>query len=167
MSRSITEFVEDWREESANTAQIMDALTDTSLAQAVAKDDRTLGRVAWHIVTAIPEMLGHTGLHATSVDAQAPLPSHAADIAAAYKAVANEIVELIQRDWTDATLAVEDNMYGMTWARGLTLEILIRHEIHHRGQMTVLMRQASLRVPGTCGPAREDWAGMGQPIPEI
>ncbi len=167
MFRSTTEFVQDWRAESANTAKIMDALTDASLAQPVSKDDRTLGRVAWHIVTTIPEMLGHTGLHATSIGVDAPLPSHASEIAAAYKAVANEIVAIIQRDWTDATLAIEDNMYGMTWARGLTLEILIRHEIHHRGQMTVLMRQADLRVPGTCGPAREDWAGMGQPVPEI
>lgn len=167
MFRSIAEFVQDWRSESGNTLRIMEALSDASLAQAVSNDDRTLGRIAWHIVTSIPEMLGHLGVAATTVTASAPMPADSAAIAAAYRSVAGEIVERIQCDWTDATLAVEDNLYGETWARGLTLAILIRHEIHHRGQMTVLMRQAGLRVPGVYGPAREDWAAMGRSEPEI
>jgi hypothetical protein len=33
--------------------------------------------------------------------------------------------------------------------------------------MTVLMRQAGLKVPGVYGPAREEWAGMGMQAPEI
>ena len=36
-------------------------------------------------------------------------------------------------------------------------------EAHHRGQMTVLMRQAGLTVPGIYGPAQEEWAAMGMP----
>jgi hypothetical protein len=53
------------------------------------------------------------------------------------------------------------DMYGDTWTRGMVLEALIRHEAHHRGQMTVLMRQAGLVVPGCYGPAREEWAQWG------
>jgi uncharacterized damage-inducible protein DinB len=52
-------------------------------------------------------------------------------------------------------------MYGEDWLNGLTLQILISHEIHHRGQMTVLMRQAELRVPEVYGPTREDWLERG------
>jgi uncharacterized damage-inducible protein DinB len=37
------------------------------------------------------------------------------------------------------------------------------HEIHHRGQMTVLMRQAGLKVPGVYGPSREEWTAYGMP----
>ena len=33
--------------------------------------------------------------------------------------------------------------------------------------MTVLMRQAGLRVPGIYGPAREDWSGMGMEPPSV
>jgi uncharacterized damage-inducible protein DinB len=32
--------------------------------------------------------------------------------------------------------------------------------------MTVLMRQAGLRVPGIYGPAKEDWASMNMPPQE-
>jgi len=58
---------------------------------------------------------------------------------------------------------VTDEMYGETWARGLTLFYLILHQAHHRGQITVLMRQAGLTVPGIYGPAKEEWAAFGAP----
>jgi uncharacterized damage-inducible protein DinB len=45
----------------------------------------------------------------------------------------------------------------------MALRVLIQHEVHHRGQMTVLMRQAGLEVPGVYGPAREEWAACGMP----
>jgi uncharacterized damage-inducible protein DinB len=69
--------------------------------------------------------------------------------------------------WTDATLEVEDDMYGERWPRGLTLQALIVHQAHHRGQMTVLMRQAGLRVPGVYGPSREEWTAYGMPPPAV
>ena len=77
-----------------------------------------------------------------------------------------ELIEAVTAGWDDATLAVEDDMYGMQWKRGMTLAVLINHEIHHRGQMSVLMRQAGLTVPGVFGPAKEEWAELGAPPPE-
>jgi uncharacterized damage-inducible protein DinB len=57
-------------------------------------------------------------------------------------------------------------MYGSTWHRASVLLSIVRHQIHHRGQITVLMRQAGLPVPGLYGPAREEWANMGmKPLP--
>ena len=79
----------------------------------------------------------------------------------------NSLAEQIRSRWDDASLAVTDDMYGETWPRGLTLSILIHHQAHHRGQMTVLMRQAGLKVPGVYGPAREEWAAYGAPPPAI
>ena len=48
-------------------------------------------------------------------------------------------------------------MYGQKWTRSATLESIVKHQIHHRAQMTVLMRQASLKVPRVYGPSREEW----------
>jgi uncharacterized damage-inducible protein DinB len=39
--------------------------------------------------------------------------------------------------------------------------MFIRHEVHHRGQMTVLMRQAGLPLHGFYGPSRDEWVAMG------
>jgi uncharacterized damage-inducible protein DinB len=167
MFTRIDDFLKDWAHESASTSKIFEALNDASLSQAPSKDDRSLGRVAWHIVTTIPEMLGRTGLPVKNVMPDVPMPPTAVGMAAAYRKAAVEAAKSVRDNWTDDTLATEDDMYGMMWPRGLTLEVLIRHEIHHRAQITVLMRLAGLKVPGVYGPAREEWAASGMPAPEI
>lgn len=164
----VADFLEDWKSESGITRAVMAALTDAALAQpAGGAEDRTLGRIAWHIVTTVPEMMARTGVRLSSVDGEAPVPARAADIVAAHGRAAAELAERLAADWTDETLAVTDNMYGEMWPRGMTLQVLVRHEVHHRGQMTALMRLAGLRVPGTYGPAREDWAAMGMLPPAV
>ena len=80
----------------------------------------------------------------------------AAAIRDAYVQAAASLLEQVGLHWTDETLKVKDEMYGESWARGLTLQALVFHEIHHRGAMTVLMRQAGLVVPGIYGPNREE-----------
>ena len=45
--------------------------------------------------------------------------------------------------------------------------VLVTHQTHHRGQMTVLMRQAGLKVPDVYGPAKEGWATYGMPAPRV
>lgn len=59
------------------------------------------------------------------------------------------------------------DMYGQKWKRGFTLQALIAHEIHHRGEMIVLMRIAGLAVPGVYGPTRDEWANYGMAPPSV
>ncbi len=167
MFRSVEDFVKAWEQESASTQKILDALDDKSLSQEVVDGHRTLGRMAWHVVTTIPEMMGHTGLGLSSVAYTSPVPATAAEIRAAYAGASSELLDRIRANWNDATLGDVDEMYGEKWPRGLTLHILIIHQAHHRGQMTVLMRQAGLKVPGVYGPAKEEWAAYGAPAPEV
>lgn len=167
MYRKIEDFIGAWETESGLTQKLLDALTDASLGQAVADGHRTLGRIAWHIVTTIPEMMAKTGLGLEAVKADAPVPATAAAIREAYAAATAELLERVKAGWNDQTLAVEDEMYGEKWARGSSARVLIDHQTHHRGQMTVLMRQAGLGVPGVYGPAKEEWADFGAPAPEV
>jgi uncharacterized damage-inducible protein DinB len=167
MFRTISELVSAWEKESAITQKLLDTLSDASLAQPIVEGHRTLGRIAWHMVTTIPEMMEKTGLSIKAVASDAPLPENAAVIQHSYTAVAAELLEQIKTQWTDPTLLVEDDMYGEKWPRGLSAQVLIDHQIHHRGQMTVLMRQAGLRVPGIYGPSLEDWSAFGAVPPEV
>lgn len=167
MIASIAEFEALWTQESNHTRKIFAALTDRSLAQSVAKDHRTLGRLAWHITTSVGEMMNRTGLAVSGPHQDAPVPPTAATIRDGYDEAARSLLAEMRAQWTDASLKVEDEMYGQKWARGLTVAILIAHQTHHRGQMTVLMRQAGLTVPGIYGPAREEWAAMGLNPPEV
>jgi uncharacterized damage-inducible protein DinB len=167
MFTTIDAFLQAWKDHSDGTRRILSALTDQSLSQKVGPDDRTLGRMAWHIATAIPEMCERTGLKLDGPRPDAPLAKTAKEILNGYDILANSLAEQAKKNWNDSTLQIVDDMYGFKWARGLTLRILIDHEIHHRGQMTVLMRQAGLKVPGVFGPSREEWTNSGMPVPEI
>lgn len=158
---SVKQFVDSWSHESKGTQRIMNALTDASLQQRITPDNRTLGQLAWHLAITIPEMIGRTGLELPFPEGGEHAPASAAVIAEAYERGSQALIETIQAKWSDATLLQTSNMYGEEWPNGLTLHILIQHEIHHRGQMTVLMRQAGLRVPGLYGPSREEWIEMG------
>ena len=167
MFMSIDDFASAWKYESDSTAKVLRALTDKSLAQQVSPGHRTLGRIAWHLTTTIPEMLGQAGLSFTSLRHEADLPTRAADIVSAYEKVSHEALQLITTNWDNKALQSEDNMYGENWKKGFTLTCLISHQAHHRGQMTILMRQAGLAVPGIYGPSLEEWASMGAPAPVI
>jgi uncharacterized damage-inducible protein DinB len=167
MFRLIEDFDKAWTYEAGATQKIMDALTDRSLSQAVSEGHRTLGRIAWHIVTTIPEMMPATGLVFEGVSANAPMPGSADEIRTAYASVAKQVLDQVKANWSDATLGVADEMYGEKWARGQTLKVLVDHQAHHRGQMTVLMRQAGLAVPGIYGPSKEEWSNYGAQPPEV
>jgi uncharacterized damage-inducible protein DinB len=164
---TIDEFTATWSYESAGTQKLLDALTDASLAQAVVPGGRTIGRLAWHIAQSIPEMMARTGLRVTGIGEHDPVPATAAAIAAAYRAASASLVEQMRAHWTDATLQQEDDMYGERWSRAMTLTALVSHQTHHRGQLTVLMRQAGLPVTGMYGPSEQEWAGMGMAPPPV
>jgi uncharacterized damage-inducible protein DinB len=167
MIQTIRGFQQAWPQESDGTLRMLRALTDEALGQSVTAQDRTLGRIAWHLVQTIPEMMGRTGLVIDGPTEDAPVPPEARRIAEAYDKASRALLQQVVDSWTDATLDVEDDMYGFRWKRGVTLSVLMHHQIHHRGQMTVLMRQANLRVPGVYGPTREEWAAMGMHEPLV
>jgi uncharacterized damage-inducible protein DinB len=164
---TLSEFENIWGPEVEATQKIFKHLTTKSLSQAVASEHRTLGRLAWHIVISISEMVQRMDLTIQGPDPEAPVPETAKDIFGAYDEAALSLLDRIKKEWTDATLQVEDDMYGQRWKRDFTLQALVFHQIHHRAQMTVLMRQAGLVVPGIYGPSRDEWAAFGQQPPAV
>jgi len=162
MFRRIDDVERVLQSEFDSTRKILAELTDASLGQRVTSDGRSLGFLAWHIAVTIAEMMNRTGLHVDGPE-HGPAPAAAEEIRRAYERASNSLLGQIRGSWTDASLGDERDMYGERWTNGFSLYALIAHQAHHRGQMTVLMRQAGLKVPGVYGPAREEWALMGMP----
>jgi len=167
MIRTIADFEHLWSSELEGTQKIMKHLTDRALNQQVNPQGRTLARLAWHITISIPEMMARTGLKLAGPGEHDPIPPTARGIAQAYSEAAISLLEQVKAHWTDATLREKDDMYGEKWERGATLTSLILHQVHHRAQMTVLMRQAGLEIPGLYGPARQEWAAYGMQPPAL
>lgn len=167
MYTSISEFIGEWNQEASSTQKVLDVLTDQSLQQEVSPNDRTLGRIVWHVVASTQEMLNEFGISIEKVENGNDVPSSATVIADTFRKVSADTIDAVKQQWTDASLKEMKNVFGMDMPKGVTLSLLIKHIIHHRGQMTVLMRQAGLTVPGVYGPAREEWSQMGMEAPAL
>jgi uncharacterized damage-inducible protein DinB len=160
MYRTIVEFVEDWNRESSISLRVMRALTDGSLQEKSDPEGNTLGKLAWHMVV----MLGMTGA-AVGLEVAAPPrgsepPASSAAIADAYQAAAQSFSEQALAKMQDGHLASEITYFGRTLLSSQALNSLVRHQVHHRGQMTMLMRHAGVVVPSIYGPSREETAAM-------
>jgi uncharacterized damage-inducible protein DinB len=161
MYHKISDFIDDWKYESEATIKVFSNLSDESLTVKFNNEIRTPGRLAWHIVTSVGEMIHRTGLTFETVDENAPIPSTAKEIVDEYKRASDGMIKEMSEKWNDETLLIEDDMYGQKWTRGKTLGALVTHQIHHRAQLTVVMRLAGLKVSGVYGPSKEEWAGYG------
>jgi len=166
MYRKLEDFINDWTIESESTLKVFNNLTDESLTKKVDDNVRTAGRLAWHITTSIGEMAHRTGLTFKTVDSNSSIPATAKEIVDAYKEASENLLVAIKSNWNDNTLSVEDDMYGGMWKRGMTLGVIISHQIHHRAQLTIVMRLNGLAVPGIYGPAKEEWTSYGMPAQE-
>jgi len=163
MFRTVEDFENAWNYESGATLKVLAQLTDPALDQRVTPKGRSLGFLAWHLVVTLSEMSDKAGLAVDAPPEDSPAPRTAKEVIDAYGKAACSLAVEIKRKWTDASLLDELEMYGEKWERRKVLSSLILHQAHHRGQMTVLMRQAGLAVPGIYGPSYEEWATMGLP----
>ena len=111
-------------------------------------------------------MASRVGLNFKADDPYSPVPATAKEIVDAYKEASENLVNFIKSNWNDDTLLVEDDMYGEMWKRGMTLGVIVSHQIHHRAQLTIVMRLNGLKVPGVYGPSKEEWTSYGMPAQE-
>jgi len=166
MYSKLSDFITEWKYESESTLKIFNELTDDSLDDKFNENVRTPGRLAWHLVTTIGEMVQRSGLKFDATPEDAPIPVTAKEICDEYKKSSDGMMNALKNEWNDESLNEEVNMYGQTWKKGTILTVLVKHQAHHRGQLTVLMRLAGLKVPGIYGPAKEEWANMGMEAQE-
>jgi uncharacterized damage-inducible protein DinB len=163
MYTTVQGFIEDYRNEAENTLKLLDTLTDESLNQEVAPGYWTLGGLAWHLA-AYSGLLQPTGVEFEMPPEHSGAPASASEIANIYRKKTQSLLEAVRTQWTDKKLQENIVVYDYQWTVGLTIHIFLKHEIHHRGQLTILMRQAGLPVTGVYGPSKEEEAGTGNTL---
>ena len=171
MVRRMDDFRKAWTEEAKHTVTVLEAIPDQALGAAITPGHRDLRRLAWHIVESTIEVPTHMGLAIPGAERVKggfidPPPATMAAILEAYSAASDGLLKGIE-SWSDADLERDDEVYGETWKRGDALQLMLVHQTHHRGQMTVLMRQAGLLVPPIYGPVKEGWSAYGVEPPKV
>ncbi|MFP7200350.1 DinB family protein [Lysinibacillus halotolerans] len=167
MFQTLEHFLRSWEFEADATQRILNHLTDESLKQEITSQNWTLGRIAWHTVTAIRIINSNTNLTFEAPNNDYPVPISAKFIADSYKQANSAFLQALKSHWTDHTINEVINFLGQQIPIGSLLMFLIQHQSHHRGQMTVLMRQAGLVVPGIYGPSKEEWTKYGMEAPPM
>lgn len=166
MFHTVADFIQLWQDEAKHTQTLLEALTDESLNKQLAPNVRTIKQLVWHIIETPHELLGNTGLKIAGAEDKSRCTSGVRSLIEAHNHVAGSVSHQVQTHWNNKTLHQTDPMYGEVWTRSQSLLVLVTHMIHHRGQLTVLMRLAGLKVPGIYGPAKEEWAKMGMQPPD-
>ena len=159
MFTSIETFKSVWEMETVATLSCFDKLTDESLSKELVSEYRTLGRLVNHIVDCAVSIPHEAGLPVSYVKETYTTKKALID---AYKENTGKVAAALS-EWTDATLQEDVIMYGETWKKGFALWVAVVHQVHHRGQLTVLLRLAGLKVPGVYGPCKEEWEAYGLP----
>ncbi|MFF2158563.1 DinB family protein [Paenibacillus chitinolyticus] len=160
MYATVQDLIVEWKNEAVLTQHILDGLTDDALGQQVYPGGRTLGRIVWHFVTNIPDYLTEFGVLVEKVPNPNEVPS-AKEIAETFNQISSRVVQALQEQWTDDSLKHVQNAFGRMESNATIFMGLIKHIVHHRGQVTVLMRQAELPIPAVYGPSKEGWVQLG------
>ena len=142
-------------------------MTDASLNQQVYSEGRTLGRIAWHVTTTIPDYLADFGLKIDRVKNAENVPISAKEIAETFKKVSINAAKVMEEQWTVESLKQIQVAFGRKESNASILMGLIKHIVHHRGQITVLLRQAGIKPFGVYGPPKEDWIHLGVENPPL
>lgn len=167
MYGTVADFIKEWNKEAMLTQKVLEGLTDSSLNQQVYAEGRTLGRIAWHLTTTIPDYLSDFGLKINEVENKEQIPSSANVMVKTFQKTSEDAVKVIEEQWTDEDLKKRQIAFGREESNAQILMGLIKHIIHHRGQMTVLMRQAGIKPFGVYGPPKEDWIQFGVENPPL
>ncbi|GAJ97457.1 DinB family protein [Geomicrobium sp. JCM 19055] len=155
MYRTVEDFIQDWTQESRGTAAVIAAITDEKLDVSIVEGHSSLGWLAWHLATSPAFFLSLFGVKVNSVGDGNDVPSQVASIRDGYQQTVDNTVEAVKRELTDDLMLETVEAMGQDVPRGALLRTLVNHQTHHRGQMTVLLRQAGLQVPGVMGPTKE------------
>lgn len=152
MYRTVQDFLNDWSHSAQGTLKVLQSITDEKLDQAIVEGHNTLGWLGWHLVTTPVFLMQQVGI---TIDPAGENPNQASEIVKAYSKVSEDVKREVEQNLTDEKMVEKVETFAGVIPRGAMLRTLIDHQTHHRGQMTVLLRQAGLHVPGVSGPTKE------------
>jgi uncharacterized damage-inducible protein DinB len=160
----VDSMLQELEQESQTTRRVLERVPDDRLSWRPHPRSRTLGQLAWHVAI-VPGAVAELVMSASPVQApdfvDPPSPKSASEL---IPALDNSIAQA-QR----ALAGVDDARLTTTWRimRGdrelLALpraaflrSVMLNHWYHHRGQLTVYLREIDVPVPSVYGPSADE-----------
>jgi uncharacterized damage-inducible protein DinB len=164
MSDELQTFISTWDTEAKKTAAMLQALPEGQYDFRPDAGGRSLGELAWHLA----EIEAYSGFGiergAFEIGVRPPgieRPRSIEALAPGYERIHADSMERI-RKLTPADLDRQVMFFtgNPMSIREILWSAVLHHQIHHRGQLSVLCRLAGGAAPGTYGPNREESAKL-------
>lgn len=159
MKNELEIFRDTWQHEHSKTMKLLESLPRDQYDFRPDPEGRSLGELAWHLAEA--EGYGSFAIDrgGFSRDSRPPgldRPKKVEELAPAFERIHRDAVDRI------AKVKGEDLDRQITFFTGQPIAIrdvlwdfMLLHDIHHRGQLTLLARQAGGKPVSCFGPSRE------------
>lgn len=161
----LEQFLQAFDHESKNTRRMIEALPKDKYDFRPDPHGRSLGELAWHLAEI--EAYLTEGVERGAVDfsrkpQNTERPREVAALATGYQRVHDDAVARVKKlQAADLDREIGFPM-GAMQTRLLLWSALLNHQIHHRGQLTLMCRLAGGTCPGLYGPNREEMAEMAK-----
>ena len=159
---TVTDILQELEQEALATRRVLERLPDNRLQWKPHPKSMSLGQLALHVAN-IPGRIAE--ISTTSFDASTPIPRPEADSTAqvlqAFEASMIQARQILQT-MTDSELSSPWRMMQgdrELWSipRGAFLRsVMLNHWYHHRGQLTVYLRQNGASLPAVYGDSADE-----------
>ena len=152
-------FMEMWETETKKTLALLDALPRDQYDFRPDPEGRSLGEMAWHI--AEPEGFGPFAIERGGFSRDArpeglERPKTIPELRPAFERVHRDALARVRKLKVDDLNRSIPFFTGQPIAvRNVLWDFMLLHELHHRGQLALLSRQAGGKNPSLFGPTRE------------
>jgi len=159
---AINALLQELEQEAGTTRRVFECVPEAQLGWRPHPKSLTLGQLALHVAT-IPGVIAEMATHSPFSAAPIPRlqPSSVAELFAALDQSVTEARKILSE--------LDENELGSTWKlidgdqvimavpRGALLRtLMLNHWYHHRGQLTVYLRQVGSVVPAIYGPSTDE-----------
>ena len=157
MAEAPESILRTWRYEHGTSATCIRAVPQGTAAFRPHGRSRSMGELCRHLGEAerffVVGCLGVEvpGPDPVAKDAPLPDPGAVADAFDRSHAALAAAVEARAPAWFEEPV----EFYGMRLPRADVLGVMVRHEVHHRGQLSVFLRLAGGKVPAIYGPSAD------------
>jgi len=162
-TKELDRFLAIWEYETQGTLKLLRALPNDKYDFRPDAEGRSLGELAWHLAEGdayITQGIDTGVFFGSEKPAHIDRPKTIDGIVSGFELVHSDALARMKK-LTGADLDRTVNFFGTPMPiRDVMWGYVIRHGVHHRGQLSIICRLAGGQPPGLYGPNREEMAAM-------